>query len=322
MGYTRFPHGASSFGVPVVGGALLTTGKVFFVHNANGNDGNDGTDPAAPFKTLDYAVGKCTASEGDNIIVMEGSNESITSTIAVDVAGITILGLGNGQNRAMLTQATTGSDNVMEISAANVTLVNMYFKGSTTGTSETFINVQGVDNVTIRDCVFEQNTKNLIAIEVDTLTDYLIIDGCRFIGVGAGPDNAVRFHKLTTSAGLATILDPIIRNCLFNYTQSAGCDNGVILCSMSSGGVAGILIKDSQFIGLADGESAVNMKGFTDGIATGLMERVSVLSADATDVFVVSNMLGYIQVYATQAGARPFGSKAGSGMAPVLTAAA
>ena len=92
---------------------------------------------------------------------MEGSDESITSTIAVDVAGISIIALGAGQSRGMITQATTGSDNVMEISAADVYLENIYFKGSTTGTSETFIMVKGYDNFTVKNCVFEQNSKNL-----------------------------------------------------------------------------------------------------------------------------------------------------------------
>ena len=302
-----------------------TTGNVFYVKNSIGADGlssaGHGKTPEHPFKTLDFAVGQCTADQGDTIIIMEGSDETITSTIAVDVAGISIIALGAGQSRGMLTQGTSGSDNVMEISADDVYLENIFFKGSTTGTSETFINVQGKDHITIKNCVFEQNTKNLVAIEVDTLTDYLTIDGCTFTGVGAGPDSAIKFHMLTTGAGLATIKNPTIKNCVFNYTESAGCDNGIILVSMSSGGVAGILIQDCQFIGLADGDSAINPCGVTNGVATGLVNRIAVLTADVTDALVVSNLLGYIDVYLTAAGKRPAATLGGSGMSPLATQA-
>ena len=114
---------------------------------------------------------------------------------------------------------------------------------------------------------------------------------------------------------------PVIKNCLFNYTLSAGCDLGVICVSISSGGVAGILIQDCQFIGLADGESAIQPVGITNSTATGLVNRVAVLTADVTDVFVVSNLLGYVDVYAVAAGKKPAGAVGGSGMSPAATQA-
>ena len=322
MGVTRFPHGISSMGVPIFGsGPLMTTGKVWFVHGTSGNDGNEGDTQEAPFKTIDYAVGKCTASQGDIILVMEGSNESITSTILVDVAGISIIGLGHGQAKAMITQATSGSDNVMEVSVANVLIQNIYFKGSTTGTSETFINASAAaDNLTIRNCLFEQNTKNLIAVDITPTADYTIIEGCRFFGVGAGVTYGIKWRNSTVNANKTYY--PIIRDCVFNYGGSAGCDTACIGVSMSSGTMVGLLIQDCAFLGLADGEKAINPKGQAGTTCTGLLNRVQVLSADASDVFVVSNVLGYVDVYAVQAGARPFGAALGSGMAPLLTTAA
>ncbi len=59
MTVTRFPHGISSFGMPILGsGGHMTTGNVFFVQYTNGSDGNEGTSPDVPFKTLDYAIKK------------------------------------------------------------------------------------------------------------------------------------------------------------------------------------------------------------------------------------------------------------------------
>lgn len=304
-----------------------TTGNVFYVHYSKGADGltsaGHGLKPESPFKTLDYAVGCCTADQGDTIIIMEGSDESVSSTIAVDVAGISIIALGAGQSRGMLTAACTGTDNLMEISANDVYLENIYFKGSATGTAVHFIMVKGYDNLTVKDCIFEQGATNLIAIELNSGSDYATFEGCTFFGAAAGADSGIRFTVPDTAAAGATIFkNPIIKNCLFNYIGSAGCDEGVILVSISSGTCAGILIQDVTILGLVDGERAVQTAGIANSVATGLMSRVHVMSADATDVFVVTNILGYIDVYATQAGAKPYGSTSGAGMAPALTSAA
>lgn len=320
MGITQFPHGIASFGVPVLGsGSLTTTGNIFFVHNTNGNDGNDGTDPSGPFKTLDYAIGKCTASQGDIIVMMPGSNESITSTIALDVAGVSIIGIGQGAARPKLTQATTGSDNVLEVTAANCLIENIYFKGSTTGTSETFIDLAAAaDNTTIRGCVFEQNTKNLNAIVVTVGCDYLTVEDCQFLGVADGPNFGIFFKNATSGA----TLKPTIRRCMFNYGPN-GCDDACIGISMSSGTCTGILIQDCTFLGLVDGERAVGAKMQAGTTSNGLMQRVAVVAADATDVFVnASNALGFIDVYAVEAGKRPYGAVSGSGMLPQATTAA
>ena len=43
MGFTNYPNGITSFGIPVVGGAEMPlTGKHFFIDPVNGNDGNTG----------------------------------------------------------------------------------------------------------------------------------------------------------------------------------------------------------------------------------------------------------------------------------------
>src|SRR3990167_1055811 len=102
MGLTKFPNGVSSFGMPVLGGGpFATTGNVFFVDSATGSNGNSGTDKDHAFATVDYAVGKCTADKGDIIFVMPGHEETIISatSLVVDVAGVQIIGLGQGQGR-------------------------------------------------------------------------------------------------------------------------------------------------------------------------------------------------------------------------------
>lgn len=138
MSLTNFPYGVSSFGIPVIGaGPIVTTGLVFFVHNGVGTDANGrGTDPSRPFASIDYAVGKCRANKGDVIVAMPGHVETVVAAggLDLDVAGITIIGLGNGDNRPQI-NFTTAVTADMDVDAADITIMNCRFTG-------------GVDNIT------------------------------------------------------------------------------------------------------------------------------------------------------------------------------
>jgi hypothetical protein len=126
MGLTNFPSGITSFGIPAIGGSQIpaTTGSYFFVHSGTGSNGNTGTSPATPFATVDYAIGFCTASKGDVIVVMPGHAETLASAGAItcDVVGISIIGLGVGTNRPTFTFSATAS--TILVTANNVTLSN------------------------------------------------------------------------------------------------------------------------------------------------------------------------------------------------------
>lgn len=129
MPVTGFPQGVSSFGIPVMGSGPFippTTGSVFFVNSTGGVDTNPGgRSPAQPLATIDYAIGLCTASKGDVIIVMPGHSETISgaAAIACDVAGVAIIGMGWGNLRPLVTLHTTAT--TIAISAANVMIKNI-----------------------------------------------------------------------------------------------------------------------------------------------------------------------------------------------------
>ena len=116
---------------------VRTTGRVYFVGNATtafvpgGRTGVDlagatGDNPQNPFASIDYAVGFCAADSGDTIIVLPGHVESVTAAagLDLDVAGITILFLGDGATRGTIrfgaAGGAVGSD--MDVDAANITL--------------------------------------------------------------------------------------------------------------------------------------------------------------------------------------------------------
>jgi hypothetical protein len=121
-----FPNGVALRNVPV---AMPHPGKVFWVSSTAGSNGNRGT-YEQPFSTIDYAVGRCRANKGDIIFVMPGHVETVTAAggLDLDVAGIVLIGLGNGNLRPQINFTTAvGAD--MNVSAANITMVNFRFTG-------------------------------------------------------------------------------------------------------------------------------------------------------------------------------------------------
>lgn len=195
MSLTNFPNGVSSFGVPVIGGGTIpvTTGNYWFVSSTTGSDGNTGKTPKKPFKTYDYAIGKCTADKGDVIILMPGHAENIAaaSGITNDVAGITTVGLGNGSLRPKFSFTAAAATHV--ISAANQTFINIQWEAN-------FIDVvigldiSAVDDITFEDCWFTDAASNLnfiITIDLATGADRFTVNRCTFIGGDAQNDTFI-----------------------------------------------------------------------------------------------------------------------------------
>lgn len=105
-------------------------GNVFFVDSGNTDRGGDtagfGKDPDNPFLTTDFAIGQTTANQGDVIYLMPGHTDSLVAagTITADVAGISVIGLGEGADRPTLTFSALTSASFL-ISAASFKLKNV-----------------------------------------------------------------------------------------------------------------------------------------------------------------------------------------------------
>jgi len=113
-------------------GLPLTFGNVFFAGStvSGANTGNDGLLPATAISTIDAAVAKCTANNGDVIFVLPGHVETVTAAggLDLDVAGISIIGCGRGASRPQINFTTVvGAD--MDVDAASVTIANILFTG-------------------------------------------------------------------------------------------------------------------------------------------------------------------------------------------------
>jgi len=143
---TNFPSGVRSRGVPVeglggIGSPLLTTGNVYHVDSgadAADND-NAATNPKQPAATLDVAIGKCTASNGDVILVDPGHSETISAAAAItfDVAGVTVIGMGAGNSRPKITLDTATTTDI-NVTADDVQIHNMIFSMNYADIAEVF----------------------------------------------------------------------------------------------------------------------------------------------------------------------------------------
>lgn len=171
---------------------------IFYVDSGNGSDSNDGRDPAKPLATIDAAVGKCTASQGDVIMVQPGHAETLTATIALDVIGVSIVGIGEGTLRP---QITVGADiNGITISAANTSVENIYFNERTvTPTSDNAIIDIGAANVKIKRCHFDCGAEDLDTITLPAAGTSATIEDCEFHVTANGPETAIRIESASVS---------------------------------------------------------------------------------------------------------------------------
>jgi hypothetical protein len=233
----RFAAGISIGGVP-----LLQThpGKAFWVYNGSallsgqkgGSNGNKGTFDA-PFSTLDYAIGQCTANRGDIIFVKPGHAETVSSAtaLALDVAGVAIVGLGVGTNRPTFT-LDTATTATIGVSANNISMTNCIV-------SANFADIVSAFTVTAKYCTLDRvaiqatatNMNFLHVIDTNTTdnsSDGLTVVGCTWFE----PDAAtLAFALVDSSAKEWNISDNVVVN--GNATQDTAamftCASGKIL---------------------------------------------------------------------------------------------
>lgn len=192
-----------------------TSGRIFWVapsdsytvegRSYSASDNNDGLSPERAFRTVDYAVGQTTASVGDVIVMLPGSH-SVSATIAVDVAGITITGLpgsapiqgarstsGALRNRSRITTTETAGM-VFTVTVADVEICWLDITSIVAGAGISASNA--ADRVYVHDCSFI----------------FGAVDGTATFGI-------------TFPLGTGTTTtndDSLIRNCFFVASANAG----------------------------------------------------------------------------------------------------
>ena len=271
----------------------LAANAIIYVHYTTGTDAAGyGDNPDAPVKTLDYAIGLCTASKGDLIVLMPGHAET-TTAIALDVAGVKIVGQGFGANRPTLT-ATTASTDLLNVTAANCEIENVRLVGAASGNTALLDLSAAATDFVARGCEFVQAATPLSAVTI-VGAERFVFSGCSFRGSADGPD---RVFSIEVGCD-----NWVIENCRFLYPL--GLDNELI---KSVAVCVGYVIKDVTVVGIDT--LLVNFSSSSAGPPDGLfasghvMASAAVTSIEDIVAGATSKGMAFGTVYATDAVAK------------------
>ncbi len=248
------------------GGVGSYMGATYYVdsEHARAADSGPGNSPNRPFATIDYAIGRCTASQGDVILVAPRHVESISATTGLtldcDVAGITIRGIGQGNFRPNIEFDVNSTATTVNVTAANVTIENLIFNPVHAKDAIAVALTIAASGCTIKNCRFLLANATYQATDgilTDATCDNLIVADCEFLGTAdAGTAHAIkvvggdnlcirnnRFHGAYTSnegaiynVTTACTKCRVIGNTINNLTAS--CTKAMVFDSASTGQIA------------------------------------------------------------------------------------
>ena len=241
-----------------------TQGRIFWVAPAasytvegrsySSSDNQDGLSPEQAFRTVDYAIGQCTANAGDVIVLLTGAH-SVSATVAVDVAGITITGIPSGVpasqarssgggtlNRTTITTTET-SGIIFTVTVADVEIAYLHLIPIAAGAGISISNAG--DRAYVHDCTFRIGAVDSTAqfgvnfplgTGTTTVNDDSVVRNCYFLATAnVGP--AVR--------AVGTVLGLTIENSTFDLRSSTAWDDAI---ELTLEGNRDILIRDCDFL--------------------------------------------------------------------------
>ena len=245
-------------------------GDEYFVDSTNGSDTNSGKSWENALATIDAAVGKCTASNGDKIIVapFHAENLAADSAIDIDVAGVSVIGVKIGRQMPTLTATAAAGD--CKLAANNVTIQNLRFVGGIDATTGV-IEVTG-DDCAVLDCEYRDSTGQATDILVTDNAMRLLVDGFRVIGALAdGGDSAI-------------MLDECDHAVIRNFHIIGNFDVGAIECRTTASDdilIENGYIKTAGSEDLAVADTVTGSTGFINNITAQLKDN----AANITEAF-------------------------------------
>lgn len=285
-------------------GFVETTGRFFIVGKSTlvGLQEVQGMFPASypdgtptVFATVKLALAACLANRGDVILVMPGHTENITNAtdLVMNVAGVTVIGLGQGNLRPVFTFTTAITANI-PMSAANTSINNVIFDLTGFDAITTAFTITGA-GVTLRKNTFiTASATNQVAIGITTTAaaTYFTFDGNMVVG--------------TTDAGTTNFLQlvggdyAVITNNYFYgaYTTSLGPINQI-----TTAGVSMLIANNTLVNATASSTKAIVLVAGSTGVIRD--NRIAILSGTAAvtaaGMFVIQNIsVAAVSVGATQ----------------------
>lgn len=208
-------------------GDIPTLGKDIFLDSVTGNDNSDGLTPDRAVATLDVAIGLCTANKGWRIIILPNHAETVTGVggITADVAGISIIGLGIGNQRprflmdgaATVTFVVSADDVYIEncvFAAGHADIVRCF---NVTGAFFHAHNLEFVENTTAENFLIPFDLTGATANDNDGVR----ITSCRSIGLDAA---ATEFIATVEDIDGMVVADNLV-------VQSGSTDGALVKCA-------------------------------------------------------------------------------------------
>lgn len=214
----------------VVGKAALADRQIYEDLFAQGSD-----DSARFFSTVDAAISACTAGAGDTIYVLPGHTETVTATsIAHDVAGVKVVGLGEGEFRPTFTFGAAAA--TITVSAANGSWENCRFVANFADVASAFT-LTTATGFTLRGNDFLDTSSILnFLVCVTTSATNNQADGLSFIG------NYVYGLAATAGAVVSILANELRLNVSDNIVDKAATNDAGQMITLSSKIVGGVRI--------------------------------------------------------------------------------
>jgi len=215
---------------------LHSTGAIFYVDpNAVGvSDQRDGTNPNDPLQTVATALTKCQPYRGDTIAVMannswtygnaaDGYATAINEEVTITVPGVRLVGI-NPSGMGVYWYPVSNAGTQITVHAIDCTIEGFVFSEGPTYTGCTAISSEwdGAtlfgENLTVRNCVFDDTVDTAIALEYSWYCDihHNIFWECDEYGIYV--------DVLGSGAAYNTIHDNIFHDCAIAISLLGGCD--------------------------------------------------------------------------------------------------
>lgn len=273
----------------------LSSGRIFFVlktaaanyaqfveDHPDYKSGDGVTTVAAVYNTVDEAIGACTPDQGDKIYVMPGHTETITSSsLTLDVAGVTITCLGNGTNAPHFTFSTAAA--TINVSAADVKWEGGYFLANYLDVASAFTLAAAkdfsLDGAMLKD---SSNVLNFLSVVTTGTTDFAT-DGLTVI-------NNKYYALNTTPLAFISVLGDVDRLTVEgNYVNSASTANVGHFITFAAKDATNAIISDNTLIvvGATNADVGIFLTGSGTGM-TGIVSGNLVASLDTTTELIAT----------------------------------
>jgi len=228
--------------VPLTGGgggpitiAGAPTATQHFYVSPDGASTNSGESWATALDSIDNAINKCTTSEANVIHVDARYTENVAdaTSIVPDIADVSIIGEGTGDNRPIITM-TNAAGNI-PISGNGVRLENMIITVSGTTDVTAAVTISGA-GVTLRDLEFrgvDTDTDISSCILTTNAADRLRVERCSFNVADTLPSHGINI--------VGPVDGLVVRGCHFSGTFSTAC------VDFTTGACTNALIEDCTF---------------------------------------------------------------------------